>query len=171
MLVKIGDYNILDPSVVLGHEASVGHHNVIQKNVSIGDGTVIGNFCEIKENVRIGRNCVIQGRIRIAENTVIGDNVTLKYGTIITRYARIEDDVFIGPNVITLGGNHLRESINGTVIDKGCYIGGGTQIMPGVYICPNTVTGVMTFVNHDINDPGIYVGIPAKLLRRHSEDG
>jgi len=165
VLIKMGNYNVIDDSVKFNEGVSVGHYNIIHPNVSLGDDTEIGNFCEIKENVTIGKNCVIQGRVRIAEGTVIGDNIVIKYGAIITRHVNVKNDVFIGPNVITLGGNHYRESVKGTIIGERCYIGGGTQIMPGISLCDDTTTGVMTFVNKDTVIPGIYIGIPAKFLR------
>ena len=70
----------------------------------------------------------------------------------------------MGPNTITLGGNHKREIIHGTVIGENCYIGAGSQIAANTQICDDVVLGAITFVNRNIVELGTYVGIPARKL-------
>ncbi len=82
-----------------------------------------------------------------------------------TNNAILKDNVFMGPNTITLGGTHERKTIHGTIIGKNCYIGGGTQIAANKKLCANVTTGALSFVNKDISEPGIYVGIPVRKLR------
>ena len=54
---------------------------------------------------------------------------------------------------------------------KGCieigdnvYIGFGVTIMPNVRIVSNVVIGAMSVVTKDINEGGVYVGIPAHRI-------
>ena len=70
----------------------------------------------------------------------------------------------MGPNTITLGGTHKRKTIHGTVIGENCYIGAGSQIAACTKICADVTLGALTFVNKEIDIPGIYVGIPARKL-------
>jgi len=154
--------NIIHPSV--DSKCSMGHFNVIGENVVIGESK-LGNYCEIRENVKIGDNCILQGKIKIAKDTVLEDDVILKYGVILTDKVHVKKNCFIGPNVITLGGTHKRETLFGTVLGENCYIGGGSQIAAGVQICADVIIGAMTFVNKDIDTPGTYVGVPHKRIK------
>ena len=144
----------------------IGNFNVIHDNVTLGKGSTVGSYCELEEGTTIGKNCTLQGRVRTGPKVIIEDDVIVKYGTILTDTALIKRNVFIGPNVITLGGGHDRKRVNGTIIGENCYIGAGTKIAGGVTICGDVVIGANSFVTKDIIEPGVYVGTPAKLLRK-----
>jgi UDP-3-O-[3-hydroxymyristoyl] glucosamine N-acyltransferase len=144
---------------------NIGQFNVIGENVYFGNNVEIGHHCIIEDYVTIGNNVVLQGNVKIASGSTIRDGCILKHGTIITNGALLKRNVFMGPNTITLGGTHKRETIHGTVIGENCYIGGGSQIAANTKICDNVVVGALTFVNKDITEPGTYVGIPAKKIK------
>jgi acetyltransferase-like isoleucine patch superfamily enzyme len=42
--------------------------------------------------------------------------------------------------------------------------------MPGVTVGENAVVGAFSFVNDDIPDDGIAVGVPAKVIKRSADD-
>lgn len=46
-----------------------------------------------------------------------------------------------------------------------CFIGSGSIIAHGVTICNNTIIGCGTVVIHDITEPGLYVGSPARRIK------
>jgi UDP-2-acetamido-3-amino-2,3-dideoxy-glucuronate N-acetyltransferase len=148
-----------------GKELEIGQFNIIGDNVVVGDNVKIGNHCVIEDNVIIGNDVILQGSVKIASGTVIENGCILKHGTILTNKVLLKRNVFMGPNTITLGGTHERKSLHGTVIGENCYIGGGTQIVAAAKICDNVTLGAMSFVNKDITEPGVYVGIPARKLR------
>jgi len=156
--------NIIDSSFEHGEEFSIGHFNIIGKNVSVGKNVKIGHNCIIEDNVTIGNNVILQANIKIASGTAIWNNCTFKHGTILTNDVLIKDGVFMGPNTITLGGTHKRETKHGTVIGVDCYIGAGSQIAAATRLCDNVTMGAMSFANKDITEPGIYVGIPVRRL-------
>jgi len=142
-----------------------GNFNVIHDNVTIGKGSTVGSFCELEGGTNIGKNCILQGRVRTGPNVTIEDDVVIKYGTILTDTALVKKNVFIGPNVITLGGGPDRKRVNGTIIGENCYIGAGTKIAGGVSICADVITGANSFVNRDIDKPGLYVGTPVRFIK------
>lgn len=146
-----------------------GYFSVIHENVTVGRGSTIGSYCELEQGTTIGANCTLQGRVRTGPEVTIEDDVVIKYGTILTDTALVKKNAFIGPNVITLGGGHDRKRVNGTIIGENCYIGAGTKIAGGVTICDDVVTGANSFVTKDITEPGVYVGTPAKLMRKRKE--
>lgn len=163
---KIGHFTIIGKGCVFGDNVTIGSHAVIGDDVHLGDGSVVGNYCEIGRGLRAGAKVVLQGRIRTAEGCVIEDEATLKYGTILTSKVLIKKKAFLGPNVITLGSTHLHETKHGTVIGERCYIGAGSKIAASVAIGDDITIGAMGFVNKDLKESGIYVGVPVKPLRQ-----
>jgi len=156
--------NMIDDSFEQAGELSIGHFNVIGKNVKVGYAVRIGHNCIIEDNVTIGNNVILQANIKIASGTTIEDDCIFKHGTILTNNVLVKRNVFMGPNTITLGGTHKRETIHGTVIGENCYIGAGSQIAANTKICDDSTIGALSFANKDIDVPGIYVGIPVRRL-------
>jgi acetyltransferase-like isoleucine patch superfamily enzyme len=163
---KIGHFTVIGEGCTFGDNVTIGSHTVIGDNVQLNDGCIVGNHCEIGKNLVAGRNVNLQGRIRTADGCVIEDDATLKYGTILTSRVLIKKNAFLGPNVITLGSTHLHETKHGIVIGERCYIGAGSKIAASVKIANDVTVGAMGFVNKDLDESGIYVGIPVKLLKQ-----
>jgi UDP-2-acetamido-3-amino-2,3-dideoxy-glucuronate N-acetyltransferase len=157
--------NIIDKSFKSGSNFIVGKFNIIGKNVVVGHNVKIGHHCIIEDDITIGNNVILQDKIKIASGTTIEDDCILKHGTILTNNVLLKKNVFMGPNTITLGGTHKRETISGTIIGENCYIGAASHIAAGIQICNNVTLGVSAFANKNINEPGIYVGIPVRKLR------
>ena len=74
--VDIGDFNLFNIAVGIGHDASFGKYNVLMPNVNISGGVVIGNgnffgvqsvvlqYIKIGNNTRIGANSVIMRKTK-----------------------------------------------------------------------------------------------------------
>ena len=157
--------NEIGEMFIKGKNFSIGNFNTIGKDVKVGNNVRIGHNCIIEDNVIIGNDIIIQGNIKIASDTIIEDGCTFKHGTIITNGVHIKKNVFFGPNSITLGGTHERKTDWGTVIGENCYIGAGALITAAVKLCDDVILGALTFVTKDIEVPGTYIGIPAKLIK------
>ena len=132
-----------------------------RKNVVVGDNVTIENFVLLKSGTRIGDNVYVDSYVRSSGGNIIKDNVVLRYGCTVAKEVTIEDNVFISPNVMTIYSRHTGESVTGTVIGEGSHIGTAAVIGPGVKIVAGTVIGAQAYVSKDIDEPGIYVGIPA----------
>lgn len=63
---------------------------------------------------------------------------------------------------MTAYSKYTGEKVGGTVIGANSHIGTATGIGPGAKIAPNTTIGAIAYVAKDCEEPGIYVGIPAK---------
>lgn len=122
---------------------------------TIGDDTFIGPFTEIQRSVTIGSRCRIQSHAFICELVTIGDDCFISHG------AMFINDLF------ELGGpaKGRKDLWRSTKIGNKVSIGTNTTILP-VSICDNVVVGAGAVVTKDITVPGIYVGNPARLLRR-----
>lgn len=122
---------------------------------SIGSNCFIGPFVEIQKDVNIGENTKIQSHSFICELVTIGNNCVISHGV-----------MFIN-DLFSNGGpaNGDKNLWKNTKIGNNVSIGSNATILP-VSICNNVVIGAGSVVTKDISEPGIYVGNPAKLLRK-----
>lgn len=138
---------------------------------NIGEGTHIWQFCVVLKNAKIGRDCNINCQVLIENQAVIGNNVTIKPGVQIWDGITIEDDVFIGPNV-TFTNDLFPKSKNknfkleATLVKKGASIGANATILAGLTIGENSLVGAGSVVTKDIPENEIWVGNPAKFLKK-----
>ncbi len=138
---------------------------------NIGENTSVWQFCVILKNAQIGKNCNINCNVLIENDVVIGDNVTIKPGVQIWDGMIIEDNVFIGPNV-TFTNDHFPKSKNvnfdlrKTVVKTGASIGANATILGGVTLGENSLVGAGSVVTKDVLANEIWVGNPAKFLKK-----
>jgi len=107
-------------------------------------------MCQYKENLKLGKN------------TDIGafTYVNAKYGV------EIEEDVQIGSHCSIYSWSTIGNKKGKVTIRKGAKIGSHSVIMPEVTIGENSIIGAFSFVNRDIPDNVIALGIPAKTVER-----
>jgi len=120
----------------------------------IGDNSFIGPFVEIQKGVVIGKRCRIQSHAFICELVTIGDDCFVSHGV-----------MFINDLFDSGGPARKREDWRHTSIGNRVSVGTNATILP-VAICDRAVVGAGAVVTKDITEPGIYVGNPARLLRR-----
>lgn len=119
---------------------------LIHQNAYIGLKTKIGNSSLVAAGVLI--NCA----------SVIGKGCILNTGCIIEHEAEIGDFVHIGPGA-TLAGN--------VSIGELSFIGANSTIKQGIRIGKNCIIGAGSVVLKDIPNDSIFVGNPAKFLRKN----
>lgn len=111
--------------------------------LSVGDRTYIGRFVQINA----WRNVIIEDDVLIADRVFISD----------------ADHNFEDPATPIL---HQGDSFRGAVIiRRGCWLGIGVVIMPGVTIGRNAVVAANAVVTTDVPDHAIVGGIPARVIR------
>jgi acetyltransferase-like isoleucine patch superfamily enzyme len=122
---------------------------------SIGDGTFVGPFVEIQRGATIGKRCKIQSHAFVCDLVTIGDDCVVSHGV-----------MFIN-DLFSTGGPALgnRDLWKATIIGNHVSIGTNSTILP-IKICDHVVIGAGSVVTRDIEQPGIYAGNPARLLRR-----
>ena len=155
--------NIIHPSFKHGANFKVGNFCIIDEGVVVGDNVTIENFVLLKKGTRIGNNVFIDSYVRSSGNNSIEDNATLRYGVTMAKEVIVRKNAFISPNVMTIYSTHKGQPVPGTVIGERAHIGTAAVIGPGVKIGPDVVIGALAFVSKDCLEPGIYVGVPAKL--------
>ena len=77
----------------------------------------------------------------------------------------IEDFVQIGSHCSIYSISTIDNKEEKVVLKKNCKIGSHTVVMPGVTVGENAVIGAMSFVNRDIPDNCVAVGVPAKVIK------
>lgn len=108
----------------------------------------------------------------------IGDNVGFNHGCYVNGYGGlvIGDDTIIGPSTLIHTANHEMDDVDRPIagqgwkpapvtIGKGCWIGMGVCILPGVTIGDGCVIGAGSVVTGDVEGFSIAVGNPAKVVR------
>ena len=102
------------------------------------------------------------------------DNFTLGYKTDIGAFTYInakygvviEDLVQIGSHCSIYSVSTIDDKQGQVLLKKNCKIGSHSVIMPGVTIGENSVVGACSFVNQDIPDNSVAVGVPAKVIKQ-----
>ena len=141
------------------------------KSKNIPESTNIWQFCVIFPQAKIGENCNICANVLIENEVVIGNNVTVKSGVQIWDGVTIEDNVFIGPNV-TFTNDLFPRSKNPdwklvkTTIKQGASIGANTTVLAGITVGENSMIGAGSVVTKNVPDGELWVGNPAKFVRR-----
>jgi acetyltransferase-like isoleucine patch superfamily enzyme len=126
---------------------------------TIGDDSFVGPFVEIQRDVVIGKRCRIQSHVFICELVTIGDDCFISHGAMF-----INDPFDIG------GPAGTRDLWGETRLGHHVSVGTNATLMP-VSICDHVVIGAGAVVTKDIKESGIYVGNPARLLRRLTPNG
>lgn len=137
----------------------------------IGVDTKIWQFSIVLENAEIGNNCNISSHTFIENDVTIGNNVTVKCGVYLWDGLKIEDNVFIGPNATFTNDKYPRskeypQKFQTTLIKRGASIGANVTILGGICIGEKAMIGAGSVVTKNIPNGELWVGNPAKLVRK-----
>ena len=121
----------------------------------IAANSFIGPFVEIQKGVRIGSSTKIQSHSFICELVTIGDHCFIGHGVMF-----INDQIENGGTA-----NGDQSQWKKTQIGNHVSIGSNATILP-VKITDGTIIGAGAVVTKDIKIKGVYVGNPAKLIRK-----
>jgi acetyltransferase-like isoleucine patch superfamily enzyme len=154
--------------VLVSRKASIycPEHIHIGNHVRVDDFAVL--TCGPDEEIRIGDHVHVAAHAALfgGGGIVIEDFVTVSGRTSI--YSASDDysgDVLTNPTVPAQFTGVIRQRV---VLQRHVVVGAGSVVLPGVTIGEGSATGAMTLVNRNLNPWGIYVGIPAQLLRPRS---
>lgn len=115
----------------------------------------------IAENSQIGEGSVVMAGAVINPCTVIGRGVIINTCSSVDHDCRIYDYVHVAV------GAHVCGNVE---IGKGTWIGAGSTIINNVRICEGCMIGAGAVVVKDIDEPGLYLGVPARKNNFHKAD-
>ena len=141
------------------------------KSTNIGENTNIWQFCVVFPEAKIGTGCNICANVLIENEVVVGNDVTVKSGVQLWDGVTLEDNVFVGPNVTFTNDLFPRSKnpdwkLSKTVVKKGASIGANATIICGITIGEGAMIGAGSVVTKDVPAGEIWVGNPAKFLRK-----
>lgn len=110
----------------------------IDRDAKIGDGAIIYPGCVVDTGAKIGANTLLNIGCIVAHDTSVGDSC------------------FIAPGVNIAGFVSIGRSVQ---------LGIGTVVIDNVLIAPGVTTGAGAVVTRDLNEAGVYIGIPARMHR------
>jgi sugar O-acyltransferase (sialic acid O-acetyltransferase NeuD family) len=111
---------------------------IVNDGVTGGEGAVIMDGAVINCGVTLGRGVIVNTNSTIEHDTVLGDWVHVAPG------ATVCGDATIGPYSM---------------------IGAGATVIEGKKIATCCVVGAGATVVHDLTEPGVYVGCPARRIK------
>jgi acetyltransferase-like isoleucine patch superfamily enzyme len=164
------DYRHLDlAGAIIGDNALIRSGTIIYSNVKIGKNLRTGHNALIRENTEIGDNVLIGSQVVIEGNVSIGSNVSIQSNVFIPVNSLIEDYVFIGPGAVLTNDKYpaarIDNQLTGPVLRKGCSIGGGAVLLPGVIIGEASMIAAGAIVTRDVPAGHIAIGAPARIQR------
>ncbi len=149
----------------------------VEGNVYVGDGTKV----VIKDYVRLGKDVYLgtfpSGSLSIGSNTYIGRySIILAYDNV-----QIGKDCLIAPYCHITDTSHNFDDVNQpirlqqlkaekVIIEDDVWLGAGVSVLPGVTIGRGSVIGARAVVSKDIPAYSIAVGVPAKVLKKRSNN-
>ncbi len=88
-----------------------------------------------------------------------------------SRYGvNIEDWVQIGSHASIYSHSTIDDKKGKVILKRNCRIGTHAVVMPGVTVGENSIVGAFSFVNKDVPDNTIVLGVPAKEHRKLTEE-
>jgi acetyltransferase-like isoleucine patch superfamily enzyme len=172
--VRIGDNVKIGPFAFVRKGTEIGSNCVIDANTIIG-----GDGFEVKVMNGIHRIVPHAGGVRIEDNVEIGsgcsiDKSLFEGSTVIGRNTKIDNLTQIAHNC-TIGRNVIicaNAQISGSVtIGEGCYLAPSVNVRDQVHIVRDAFIGIGAVVTKHISEPGTYVGIPAKRIKKRLSGG
>lgn len=119
---------------------------------------------KIEENKPTKWNWVVQNKenFKLGKFTDIGafTYINAKFGV------SIEDGVQIGSHCSIYSASTIDEKNGAVILKRNSKVGSHSVIMPGVTVGENSVIGAFSFVNKDIPDNVVAVGVPSKIIKK-----
>lgn len=137
--------------------------NIIGKNFQTGHGAMIRELNRIGDDVSIGTHSIVEHHV------AIGNGVRVHSNVFISEYCILEDECWIGPAVVMTNAmyprsKNVKKNLKGVIVERGAKIGAGAVLLPGVRIGRNALVGSGAVVTRDVEENGVVVGNPSRLV-------
>lgn len=141
--------------VAVGYSRMIYRKEVFERfEKTIPMAKLIHSSCYIDPDARIGPGCVIFPKCTIFKDVIIEKNVFIQIGLTMAD-SLIGKHTMLSPSVSIAG--HCK-------IGECCNIGISTTIINDIQICDFVRTGGGTVITRNINESGLYVGMPARRI-------
>lgn len=117
--------------------------------------TVIHPRAVVSASAIVAPGCFVAACAVVAPSSHAGRGVILNHGAVLDHDARVGAWSHVAPGV-KIGG--------GALIGDHVLLGSGAVVLPGVRIAAGSVIGAGAVVPRSIEEPGVYVGVPARRV-------
>jgi acetyltransferase-like isoleucine patch superfamily enzyme len=135
---------------------------------AVGPGSRIWAFAHVLPGAVIGREANICDHVFIEGGVVLGERVTVKCHVALWDGVTVGDDVFIGPSAVFANDRYPRSKryvpAVRTTLGRGCSIGAGAVLTPGVSVGAFAMVGAGAVVTRDVPPFTLVVGNPARSV-------
>jgi acetyltransferase-like isoleucine patch superfamily enzyme len=161
---------LLGEGVEIGDGVLIGGHAIIHAGVRIGDGARIGDHAQVRNDAVIGAGATVGSFTCVDPKVTIGARSSVQTRCYVTAGTTIEDDVFVGPGVTltnddTMDRHDSSYVLRGATLRRGCRIGGGTTICPGVEVGEEAFVAAGAVITKDVPARAVMMGVPARQVR------
>lgn len=118
--------------------------------------TLISPRAYVSPDARLGEGVQVMHNAVINTCAKIGSHVIVNTSAVVEHDAQVGIFTHISTGAVVNGGSK---------VGKDCFIGSNAVISNNVTICDDCIIGAGSVVIKDINDPGTYVGNPARKIR------
>jgi len=132
----------------VGRDVKVGPFSHLRPGAVVEDGAVVGNYAEVKAS-RIGPGT------QVHHFSYLGD-------------ADVGASVNVGAGTITCNYNAETGAKSRTVVEDGAALGSDTMLIAPVTVGANGMTGAGAIVTRDIGPDEVWVGAPARRVRKRT---
>jgi bifunctional UDP-N-acetylglucosamine pyrophosphorylase / glucosamine-1-phosphate N-acetyltransferase len=133
----------------VGQRVQIGPMSHLRPGAVIDDQVTLGNYAEVK-NSRVGAGT------QMHHFSYVGD-------------AEVGEHVNIGAGTITVNYSSETRAKSRTTVGDGASLGSDTMLVAPVNVGEGAMTGAGSVVTHDIPPGEVWVGAPARRLRRRRE--
>lgn len=109
----------------------------VSPRAEVGAGTAVMHRATVQAGAKVGENCILNDHCLIEHGALLGADVHVSTGALVNGEAQI---------------------------GAGALIGSGAVLRQGVRVAPGVVVGAGAVVVRDLDQPGTYVGNPARIL-------
>lgn len=158
--------NELGPAV-LEDGAVVCAGAIVFAGARICERAIVGDQAHVRERTVLGPDSVLGRGSALGSDVTIGARVRIQTNVWLTSFTVVEDDVFVGPGVVTTNDDEMRsgrptDDLEAPVLRRGCRIGGGVILTPGVEIGEEALVAAGAVVTRDVPAKAVVMGIPAR---------
>jgi sugar O-acyltransferase (sialic acid O-acetyltransferase NeuD family) len=112
---------------------------VVSNHAEIGEGSIVMHQSIVNAGAKIGKNCIVNNKALIEHDAIVGNDCHISTDANVNGDCSIADGVFVGS---------------------------AATLKNGIRIGKNTIIGAGAVLLKSIDESGVYIGNPAKKLKR-----
>lgn len=162
--------------LTIGENCAIGNKAIIYRGARIGKSSFVGDCASVREGCLLGDFVLVGRGVTVENDVVIGDYSKVQTGAYITANSLLADHVFIAPMVTTTNDNYIGRTEKrfacrkGPTFERGCRVGGGAHILPGVTVGEEAFVATGSVVTRDVPPYRLVMGAPARVIRDVPEE-